>query len=75
MVCEHEKFVSYLISNFVKNKHYGFIILKKLKISYVPHVLSAIVKATKIHRENVTKLNSMKTLMRIFLKYQMETSL
>lgn len=43
MVCEHEKFVSYLISNFVKNKHNGFIILKKLKISYVPHVLSAIV--------------------------------
>lgn len=31
MVCEHEKFVSYLISKFVKNKHYGFIILKKIK--------------------------------------------
>lgn len=39
---------------------------KKLKISYVPHVLSAIAKATKKHRENITKLNSMKTTMRIF---------
>lgn len=74
MECEQEKIC--LLSNikYCKKNHRYCIIWKKIKISYVPHVLSAIVKATKMYRENIIKINSMKTILWIFLKYQMITS-
>lgn len=65
MECEQEKIC--LLSNikYCKKKKKPDIVLseKNIKISYVPHVLSAIVKATKMYRENKIKINSMKTIL------------
>lgn len=63
MECEQEKIC--LLSNIKYCKKNRDIVLseKKIKISYVPHVLSAIVKATKMYRENIIKINSMKTIL------------
>lgn len=58
-----KKFVCYLISNIVKKNIDIVLSEKKIKISYVPHVLSAIVKATKMYRENIIEINSMKTIL------------
>lgn len=68
MECEQEKIC--LLSNIKyckkkkKTKNIDIVLSeKKIKISYVPHVLSAIVKATKMYRENIIKINSMKTIL------------
>lgn len=63
MECEQEKIC--LLSNIKYCKKNIDIVLseKKIKISYVPHVLSAIVKATKMYRENIIEINSMKTIL------------